>query len=117
MVERDSRWNPPPSELSPFPYQDPDSDIAKQVVDRFYDETRAAVAAATGADRVIVFDHTVRKAWGGADASLNSDGNSAAGSVARVHCDYTADSGVARLGLLMDKGVVPRSTNGRQPRR
>lgn len=97
--------------------QDAESDISKLAVHRFYEDTRAAVAAATGADRVVVFDHTVRKAWAGAGASLNSDGKSAAGGVPRVHCDYTKESGPVRLEALMEKGVVPRSAGGGQPRR
>lgn len=87
------------------------------MVERFYEETRAVVAAATGADRVVVFDHTVRKSWSGDVASLNSDGKSAAGAVPRVHCDYTAQSGPVRMEALLEQGVVTRSPGDRKPRR
>jgi hypothetical protein len=47
------------------------------------------IKESTGASKVIVFDHTVRKS---ASKNLNSLGvkGASAGSVARVHCDYTA---------------------------
>jgi len=67
----------------------------------YYPEVQALVAAATGASEVIVFDHTVRD---GAAVNLNNLGakGMAAGSVSRVHCDYTEDSAPLRVKQLRE---------------
>ena len=76
-------------------------------VARCYAATRALVQAATGADAVYVFDHTLRVSG---TTGLNSlDGKAPAGAVLRVHGDYTVASGPARLARLMSDGVVPHA--------
>eukprot|EP00965_Chrysotila_dentata_P103324 3410410-Pleurochrysis_carterae.AAC.1 len=70
----------------------------------FYAATSDVVKACSGADRVAVFDHTLRKSG---VSDLNSlDGKSAAGAVVRVHCDYTPSSGPVRLAALAEGGQV-----------
>ena len=48
----------------------------------------------------MIFDHTVRKSG---ISNLNTMGKSgvAAGSVARVHCDYTAESAPLRVRYIL----------------
>ena len=63
-----------------------------------YREVEGLVAAATGAQRVCVFDHTVRRRFGETDATpalLRRE------PVPRVHNDYTAKSGPQRVRDLM----------------
>jgi hypothetical protein len=59
-----------------------------EVQKTYYPEVEALVKKHTGASRVIVFDHTLRKS---SVKQLNNMGKVgvAAGAVARVHCDYT----------------------------
>lgn len=68
----------------------------------YYPEIERLVKEATNASRVIVFDHTVRMS---SVANLNTLGakGAAAGSVARVHCDYTNESAPRRLQQLATK--------------
>ncbi|HUB94468.1 MAG TPA: CmcJ/NvfI family oxidoreductase [Stellaceae bacterium] len=66
--------------------------------DVYYPEAEAAIAQATGADRVFIFDHTRRKRVADAD-------DRAAGiprqPVTRVHIDHTAKSGPQRVRDLL----------------
>lgn len=68
----------------------------------YYEEMANVVKDATGAERVIVFDHTVRDTD---SAGLNSlrTGQSAA-PVFRVHTDYSDTSGPNRLRTLAEEG-------------
>ena len=67
----------------------------EEVTSKYYEEVRAMVKAASGADRVFIFDHTVRST---AVTNLNATTKGAtAGAVPRVHCDYTADGAPRRL--------------------
>jgi hypothetical protein len=71
-----------------------DDDEVKSV---YYPEAERLIKAATGADRVFIFDHTVRKrAQGAADhaGGLRQP-------VARVHVDHTARSGPQRVRDLI----------------
>jgi hypothetical protein len=71
-----------------------DDDEVKNV---YYPEAERLIKAATGADRVFIFDHTVRKrAQGAADhaSGLRQP-------VARVHVDHTARSGPQRVRDLI----------------
>jgi hypothetical protein len=71
-----------------------DEDEVKRV---YYPEAERLIKAATGADRVFVFDHTVRKRVQGAadrDGGLRQP-------VARVHVDHTAKSGLQRVRDLI----------------
>jgi hypothetical protein len=63
----------------------------------YYPEAEQVIKAATGADRVFVFDHTVRKRVQGAadrDGGLRQP-------VARVHVDHTEKSGPQRVRDLI----------------
>ena len=62
----------------------------------YYPEIEKLLKDATGASKVFVFDHTLRKS---SVKNLNSLGQkgAAAGSVARVHCDYTVDGAPRRF--------------------
>jgi hypothetical protein len=78
--------------------------LAAAFLAAFYANVQRVVREATGADRVVVFDHTLRTSG---VSSLNSlDGKAAAGAVIRVHGDYTHSSGPARLRQLIDDGTV-----------
>jgi hypothetical protein len=72
-----------------------DEDEVKSV---YYPEAERILKAVTGADRVLVFDHTVRRRIDGA-ADLR-DG-SPRQPVARVHVDHTARSGPQRVRDLI----------------
>jgi hypothetical protein len=71
-----------------------DDDEIKRV---YYPEAERLIKAATGADRVFVFDHTVRKRVEGA---ADRDGNLRQ-PVARVHVDHTATFGPQRVRDLI----------------
>jgi len=64
----------------------------------YYPEAAQLIKAATGADRVFVFDHTVRKRVEGA---VDREGNLLRQPVARVHVDHTAKSGPQRVRDLL----------------
>jgi hypothetical protein len=71
-----------------------DEDEVKSI---YYPEAEQVIKAATGADRVFVFDHTVRKRVQGAadrDGGLRQP-------VARVHVDHTEKSGLQRVRDLI----------------
>uniref|UniRef100_A0A7S0L804 Methyltransferase n=1 Tax=Coccolithus braarudii TaxID=221442 RepID=A0A7S0L804_9EUKA len=73
--------------------------------------TQQLVKEATGADRVVTFDHTLRESG---QANLNAvDGKSAAGAVVRVHGDYTPASGPTRLRMLNESGRVDAAVPSR----
>ena len=61
----------------------------------YYPECERLIAAATGAARVIAFDHIVR------NAALSAAGNQIKQPAARVHNDYTAWSAPQRVRDLM----------------
>jgi len=64
----------------------------------YYPEAERLVAEMTGATRVLVFDHTVRRrVWGGVDRSAGTPRQP----VTVVHNDYTIDSGPQRVRDLM----------------
>jgi hypothetical protein len=73
------------------------------VLSKFYEEMQGAVRVATGADRVVCFDHTLRVSGG---RTLNALGGARAGPALRVHNDYSRASGPARLQRLLDAGTV-----------
>ncbi|WP_213738136.1 CmcJ/NvfI family oxidoreductase [Bradyrhizobium sp. dw_411] len=64
----------------------------------YYPEAERLIKAATGADRVFIFDHTVRKRVEGAE---DRAGNLLRQPVARVHVDHTAKSGPQRVRDLI----------------
>jgi hypothetical protein len=64
----------------------------------YYPEAERLVADVTGAARVLVFDHTVRRrVWGGVDRSAGTPRQP----VTVVHNDYTVKSGPQRVRDLM----------------
>jgi hypothetical protein len=69
-----------------------------EIRDVYYPEAERLIKAATGADRVFVFDHTVRKR---VDGAADRDGNLLRQPVARVHVDHTAKSGPQRVRDLL----------------
>jgi len=74
----------------------------EEIQKTYYPEIEKLLKDATGASKVIVFDHTLRKS---SVKNLNTLGakGAAAGSVARVHCDYTAESAPRRFKQLSEK--------------
>jgi hypothetical protein len=72
-----------------------DEDALRRV---YYPEAERIVAAATGADRVVVFDHTIRKRVPGLEDRTQPGPRQP---VARVHVDYTELSGPQRVRDLM----------------
>jgi hypothetical protein len=69
-----------------------------EVRERFYPEVEHALAAATGADRVFIFDHTIRRRIPGAE---DRGANTPRQPVSRVHVDHTARSGPQRVRDLL----------------
>jgi hypothetical protein len=69
-----------------------------EVRDAYYTEVEQLVAQATGASRVVVFDHTVRRRVHGVGNTANSTQRTP---VPRVHNDYTVKSGPQRVRDLM----------------
>jgi hypothetical protein len=64
----------------------------------YYPEAERLVAEATGAERVLVFDHTIRhRVWGGVDRAPGTPRQP----VTSVHNDYTVKSGPQRVRDLM----------------
>jgi hypothetical protein len=72
-----------------------DDDEVRRV---YYPEAAAAIAAATGAARVFIFDHTRRKRVRGADDRIPGTPRQPA---TRVHVDHTLKSGPQRVRDLL----------------
>lgn len=105
------RVHDPPSlandgfELTHLEPAEPEADFSDHaVLKELYARVEQLVQSAVGADRVIVFDHTLRLS--GVEGLNSLDGKSAAGAVIRVHGDYTPASGPVRLQRLVDDGTV-----------
>jgi len=75
------------------------------VVGTYYEEMMGLVKAASGAQRVFIFDHTIRESG---NTNLNADAGGAAAPVPRVHCDYTATGAPRRLAQLGKEGIYSR---------
>merc|ERR1719401_3167474 len=73
-----------------------------EIVKTYYEEMRGLIKQASGADRVLIFDHTVRESG---NTNLNAAKGGSAAPVPRVHCDYTADGAPRRLIQLGKTGV------------
>ena len=65
-----------------------------QVIGGYYSESAALIKAATGADRVVVFDHNVRR---GLSLTLRNDRYRQGRPVLHAHTDFTEASAVRRL--------------------
>jgi len=92
----------------------------EEVKEVYYREIEDLVKEATGASKVFVFDHTVRKS---SVSNLNAAAGGAAGSVVRVHCDYDVNSAPRRFrqlcktesytGVKLSEDEVEKYINGR----
>lgn len=90
-------------ELQTWPSAVQDFRNRSEVEHMYYEEMRALIKKASGADRVLIFDHTIRHSD---NKNLNaSGGGDSAAPVPRVHCDYTADSAPRRLMQFAKTGV------------
>jgi hypothetical protein len=69
-----------------------------EIRDTYYQEAEAAIAEATGATRVFIFDHTRRKRVPGAEDRAPGTPRQPA---TRVHVDHTAKSGPQRVRDLL----------------
>src|SRR5690349_17950280 len=65
-----------------------------QIREIYYPETERLIAEATGASRVFIFDHTVRRRVWGAEDRVPGQPRQPAG---RVHVDHTETSGAQRV--------------------
>jgi hypothetical protein len=70
----------------------------EEIRNTYYSEAEAAIAEATGADRVFIFDHTRRKRVPGAEDRAPGTPRQPA---TRVHVDHTAKSGPQRVRDLL----------------
>lgn len=90
-------------ELQAWPSAIQDFQNRAEVEHLYYEEMRALIKKVSGADRVLIFDHTIRHSD---NKNLNaSGGGDSAAPVPRVHCDYTADSAPRRLMQFAKTGV------------
>ena len=77
----------------------------EEVVATYYAEMMDVVKSASGAERVFIFDHTVRESG---NTNLNAAAGQSAAPVPRVHCDYTATGAPRRLQILGAQGIHSR---------
>merc|ERR1712050_476537 len=68
----------------------------------YYEEMRKVVKKCSGAESVLIFDHTIRESG---NTNLNAAAGGSAAPVPRVHCDYTAEGSPRRLKLLGKQGI------------
>lgn len=68
----------------------------------YYEEMRKVVKKASGAESVLIFDHTIRESG---NTNLNAAAGGSAAPVPRVHCDYTSDGSPRRLKRLGKEGI------------
>jgi len=88
--------------LERFPTKVQDFKDDAEVSSKYYEEIRRLVKKASGADRVLVFDHTIRESQ---NTNLNAAAGESAAPVPRVHCDYTTNGAPRRLMQFADQGV------------
>jgi hypothetical protein len=69
----------------------------REIREIYYPEAESLIKEATGADRVVIFDHTVRRRVPGAEDRRNGLRQP----VARVHVDHTEKSGPQRVRDLV----------------
>jgi len=67
---------------------------SEELIAAYYPEAAAAIKAATGADRVVVFDHNIRR---GLSLALRADRYRQGRPVLHAHTDFTETSAVHRL--------------------
>lgn len=81
-------------EIKPFPADFKNFDDDAAVKSAFYDQVVAFVKANTGAKRVVIFDHTLRKRM---PADLKQQTTTNRPAVQLVHADYTGKSAPQRV--------------------
>jgi len=86
--------------LSPFTDTFDQFDDEQAVTSTFYDQIIAFVKAQTGAERVHVFDHTIRRRMPDV-YDLSTQTTLQRPAVKQVHCDYTHESGPQRVRDLL----------------
>merc|ERR1712224_275837 len=91
--------------LVPCPTKVTDFTNDDEVVKTYYAEMMELIKASSGADRVFIFDHTIRKS---SNTNLNAAAGGSAAPVPRVHCDYTATGAPRRLMQLGKDGIYSR---------
>lgn len=91
--------------LAEWPTQCKDFRDDEEVVGAYYAEIMALIKETSGADRVFVFDHTIRESG---NTNLNAEVGGSAAPVPRVHCDYTATGAPKRLQQLGKAGIHSR---------
>lgn len=74
----------------------------------YYPEIERLVKQATGASKVVIFDHTTR-----IDGPTNADGKAGPTGVRQVHNDYTVKSGPQRVRDLLEADEAERRLQGR----
>ncbi|KIW11606.1 hypothetical protein PV08_10908 [Exophiala spinifera] len=87
--------------LHKFPTQQTAWDDDEGVREEFYPEVVEFVKGATGAKRVLVFDHTIRTKRNESKKLTQESNTSQRAPVMLVHCDYTAESGPVRVRQLL----------------
>ena len=93
-------------ELQSWPTRCTDFADDEEVVRTYYGEMMELVKSASGAERVFIFDHTLRETG---NTNLNAAaGGGAAAPVPRVHCDYTVNGAPRRLLQLGEEGIYSR---------
>ncbi len=82
----------------------------QEIRTRFYPEVEAAIIAATGADNVFIFDHTLRRRIEGAE---DRGAGAPRQPVPRVHVDHTERSGPQRVRDLLPSATAEEWLRGR----
>ena len=82
---------------STYDQWDDDAAVAKL----FYPEIVEFLKKTQGAQRILVFDHTIRSKTNASKKLTQETGTSQRAPVSLVHCDYTAESGPLRVQQLM----------------
>ncbi|KAJ4993130.1 hypothetical protein SVAN01_01482 [Stagonosporopsis vannaccii] len=87
--------------LHSFETQYSDWEDEKSVRSKFYPEVVEFLKRELGAQRVLVFDHTIRTESNAKKALTDEQNTSQRSPVMLVHCDYTAESGPLRVQQLL----------------
>lgn len=82
-------------------YPDDHWEDDSQVRENFYPEVVDFLKKTTGANRVLVFDHTIRSQQNQAKKLTEEKNTSQRAPVMLVHCDYTSESGPLRVRQLL----------------
>lgn len=94
--------------LKPWPTECKNFRDDEEVVGTYYAEIMDLIKTTSGAERVFVFDHTIRETG---NTNLNAAEGGSAAPVPRVHCDYTATGAPRRLMQLGEAGIHSRIRN------